>query len=247
MLRTGGAAAALGFLFGSLESSLWGGIYMWVVLYAVGFGAGKLLHKIASHKLGKKVIATMLGGLLAGALLSPAGPSLLGRTAGPNTDELVKSLSDSGDSNFPVHAAKKARKHFPEFAKSFETRTSDQNFLVSTPIRDGDDEETLRLNVDAIDGDEITGRVSYQPEILTNVKEGDVKTIKLNDITDFYYTDADGAEHGNYAINRAETKRVAAALYGYNSNPYRTSGSWMNLLVLAFGIISPVLAVRVRN
>lgn len=248
MVRTGGAAAVLGMIFGFVENSLWGGIYMWLVLYAVGFGAGKVLHKIASHKLGKKVVGTMIGGLLIGAMLSPAGNVLLGRS--PNLTAAVdaaQSLSASaGDPEFIANAAIKAKKHFPEFETAFETSKPGQHFSIKAPFEEGEEIEHLWLTVDGIVGETITGRIASEPELLDNVKEGDVRTVNVKDIDDFNYTDEEDVPHGNYSINRAAMKKVSATLAGY-SNPYRTSSCWLNLLILAFGIISPVLAVKVRN
>lgn len=240
MLRTGAAAAVLGFIFGFVEGSIWGGIYMWVVLYAIGFAAGKVLHKIAAHKLGKKVVATILGGFVVGAMLSPAGEILLGKNF---MSTAFYGTSLENDPEFIANAAIKAKKHFPEFEKAFREQLTGQRFLVKAPFEDGDEIEHLWLHVDGIDGERISGRLVSDPEEIGNVHQGDKKTVNLSSIDDFSYTDQDEIAHGSFSVDRnANRKRLS----GYN-NPFRTSSCWVHLLVLAFGIVSPVLAVKIRN
>ena len=74
LARTGVVALIVGFVFGSVQSSMMMGysIFSWLILVAVGIGVGKLLHRIAGYKLGTKIIATVAGALLVGLLLSPA-------------------------------------------------------------------------------------------------------------------------------------------------------------------------------
>lgn len=71
--RTALAALVLGVVFGQVESSsgVGCGIYAWMILYAVSFGAGKILHRISGHKLGGRIIAAVAVGLVAGLTLSP--------------------------------------------------------------------------------------------------------------------------------------------------------------------------------
>ncbi len=247
MARTAGAAAVVGYIFGYVENSLWGGFYMWLVVYAVGFAIGKAIHKVAAHKLGKKVVATILGGLLIGALLSPASDALLGRNSGMTAAiEAAQGMSEASNPELIANAAIKARKHFPEFEKAFKAQTTDQYFLVKAPFEEGEEIEHLWLHVDGIDGEKISGRVASQPLTLENVKANDKKQISIKDIDDFRYNDEEGEEHGNFSINRAAQQQLTSALEKYN-NPFQTSSCWMHLLILAFGMISPVIAVKVRN
>lgn len=226
---------------------MWGGFYMWLVVYAVGFAIGKAIHKVAAHKLGKKVVATILGGLLIGAFLSPASDALLGRNSSMTAAiQAAQGMSAANNPEAIANAAIKARKHFPEFEKAFKAQTTDQYFLVKAPFEEGEEIEHLWLHVDGIDNNKISGRVATQPLILENVKGNDKKQISITDIDDFRYNDQDGVEHGNFSVDRASQEEMAAALEKYN-NPFQTSSCWMHLLILAFGIISPVIAVKVRN
>ncbi len=52
-------------------------IFSWLILVAVGIGVGRLLHRVASYKLGAKIIAAVVAGLLVGLLLSPARDTTL--------------------------------------------------------------------------------------------------------------------------------------------------------------------------
>ncbi len=52
-------------------------IFSWLILLAVGIGVGKMLHRVASYKLGTKIIAAVVAGLLVGLLLSPARDTTL--------------------------------------------------------------------------------------------------------------------------------------------------------------------------
>ncbi len=241
MMRTAAAAAVVGFAFGYGQNLLWGGFYIWIVLYFLGFAVGKVLHKLASHKLGKKVVATILGGLLVGAMLSPARDALLGR----NTAAEAMAAFKNDPSNSLTSSAVKAKKHFPKFAQAFKDRGNNKTFSILAPFKEGNAEDHLWLAVDEIDGDKITGRVTGNP-ILTDVERGDVKSANIQDIEDFRYIDEDGNQQGFYSI-RHEVADIAAE-YGeeYDSSP-QTSSTWMSLLVLAFGLISPVLSVKVRN
>lgn len=77
--KTGAGAIAVGFGYGFMQAFLFGGFFIWIVVYAIGFAVGTFLHKLAEYKLGSKVIATILGGILVGMILSPARDSMIGK------------------------------------------------------------------------------------------------------------------------------------------------------------------------
>ncbi len=76
LVRTGVAALAAGYAFGSAQAYVLGfSFYSWIVLAVIGFGVGRLLHRIASYKIGMKIVAAVVAGLVVGLLLSPARDS----------------------------------------------------------------------------------------------------------------------------------------------------------------------------
>lgn len=78
LVRTGLAALVAGFAFGSAQIYVLGfSFYSWIVLALVGLGVGRLLHRIASYKIGSKIVAAVVAGLLVGLLLSPARDSTI--------------------------------------------------------------------------------------------------------------------------------------------------------------------------
>ncbi|MBS1953184.1 MAG: B-box zinc finger protein [Cyanobacteria bacterium SZAS-4] len=73
LIRTGLAAVVAGFAFGSAQIYMLGfSFYAWIVLAVVGFGVGRVLHRIASYKIGVKIAGAVAAGLVVGLLLSPA-------------------------------------------------------------------------------------------------------------------------------------------------------------------------------
>lgn len=74
LIRTAIASLPIGYGFGSLETRLLSFSYtiiVWALLYLGGMVIGKVLHRVAAHKLGPSVVATVLAALLIGILLSP--------------------------------------------------------------------------------------------------------------------------------------------------------------------------------
>ena len=61
-----------GYLYGYVEPKLPGmGIYGYLIQFVLAYALGKLAHRAASYKLGAKIIATALVGLLIGLALGP--------------------------------------------------------------------------------------------------------------------------------------------------------------------------------
>jgi hypothetical protein len=77
--RAAVVAAAIGYAFGMFEEQLssMGGIYTIVMIFFVGWGVGKILHKVAQYKLGTKIILAVAAGLVVGYLLSPIRDQIL--------------------------------------------------------------------------------------------------------------------------------------------------------------------------
>lgn len=74
LMRLGLAMATLGFAYGYLARHLLYmplGFYGYVVEFFVFFGLGKVMHRVASYKLGGKILATAVLGLAAGLAIGP--------------------------------------------------------------------------------------------------------------------------------------------------------------------------------
>lgn len=89
MARTVLACIALGSIYGFvLPGGM--GILGFVITYFVGALCGKVVHKIAGYKLGKKVVVSIVAGLLIGMILSPISAILFSEIsvlfAGPKVD-----------------------------------------------------------------------------------------------------------------------------------------------------------------
>jgi hypothetical protein len=80
LAKTAVVAAGIGYAFGLFEEQLSsiGGIYAIVMIFFVGWGIGKVLHRVAQHKLGPKIILGVIVGLLVGYLVSPIRDQIFG-------------------------------------------------------------------------------------------------------------------------------------------------------------------------
>ena len=236
MLRTGAAAAALGFAYGFFYESLMGGFYIWFLVYIGGVFAGKFLHKLANHKYGKTVIATIASGIIIGAFLSPAQDSMLGKP----TDSSFMGLKVNEEeliANAPVIA----KKRFPEFEQQFKASGKAETFSVKAPFEENGAIDHMWIKVSGIDGKKINGTIQGLSPKLPNLKAGSDVTVESDQIEDWLYT-RNGEEVGNFGIGmverlkrRGETEWMGAGWV------------WINIAILIAGAISPVLAVRIKN
>lgn len=251
MLRTFGASALVGLVFGFLSIALWGGFYMWFVLYGGGFLVGKFLHKVASHKLGPKVVATIALGLFLGVVVSPAREPMLGFA--DTTSGAASVYNDDDDEPMMpavnlADAAHKARKRLPEFEKAFQERTPKQKFSIKAPFDSGEEVEHLWLDVDRVSEKYINGKVATQPSKV-RAELGEEFSIEKSEVEDWMYEDVNGKRVGGFAmdaaIKREPVKVPVANRRAYS--PYRSSSVWVSFLIFLAGVLSPIFAVRTRN
>lgn len=236
MLRTGAGAAALGFAYGFFYESLMGGFYIWFLVYIAGVFAGKFLHKLANHKYGKTVIATIASGIIIGAFLSPAQESMLGK---PTDSSFMGLKVDEEEmiANAPVIA----RKRFPEFEQQFKENGKKETFSVKAPFEENGAIDHMWIKVTGIDGKKIEGTIQGVSSNLPNLKAGSNVSVEADQIEDWLYT-RDGEGIGNFGLGlverlkqRGETQWMGAGWV------------WINIAILIAGAISPVLAVRIKN
>jgi uncharacterized protein YegJ (DUF2314 family) len=251
IVKTGLGSMAVGFGYGCIQSALFGGFFMWFVIYGLGYAIGRGLHKLANHKLGYKVIATIVSGMLIGALLSPARDAMLGRAV---TFDAIKFADEDSDINIDVStpegikaayadAHSQAKLGFPKFEAAFKEHLGD-GFKGRTLIKDGAQSEHLWFNVESIDGQKITGRLANKPLELTNIKKGAPVSIELNQLEDWYYVDQDDREVGGFtqAVQAKQLMRV-----GDGVGMLTTGSFWLTFAILMAGVLSPILRVRIRN
>lgn len=243
LLQTLLAAGVVGFAYGSIHNFLFGGFFIWFLIYGVGFLVGRGLHKVANHKLGGKIIATVVSGLLIGALASPARDVMLGQSAsfGFDDDDDFVSMPKSGDDSVAA-AEETARMSFPNFEKAFKSQEGD-DFKGRTLFKDGDLVEHLWFNVESIENGKLTGRLANKPAELVNIRKGAPVSITVNQLEDWHYVNQDDVEVGNFTT-RAQ-RRAAHQNNGFGM--FTTGSFWMTFGIFIAGVLSPILRVRMRN
>jgi uncharacterized protein YegJ (DUF2314 family) len=85
-----------------------------------------------------------------------------------------------------IAAVAEARRRWPEFAAAFQAReTANEAFIVKARFADGENEEFMWVQVQKLEGNSIIGELGNSPAALTNVKEGDIVTVPLEDLNDW--------------------------------------------------------------
>lgn len=237
MFRTAAGALAVGVGFGCFYQFFHGGFYIWFLVYFLGCLIGKGLHKLANYKLGKRVLATMIGGIVVGALLSPAQGELFGNP------------SDSGFMGIKVdrdsvveQAPELARNRFPQFKEQFRNKSPQDVFTVKAPIEDSGAIEHLWFIVSKIEDKTITGNLTTAPKKLTNLKAGTEVATTVDKLDDWMYSH-DGEDIGYFGMDPDERMKKYGGDYGWMTQGW----VWINLAIMIAGVISPVLAIRLKN
>lgn len=85
-----------------------------------------------------------------------------------------------------IAAEKTAHKRWPEFVEAMKNRTPNTAYAVKSGFktRDGGVEH-MWIQVQSIDGDRITGKLDNIPQGDVAVKQGDIVTIDLQEMTDW--------------------------------------------------------------
>ena len=237
MLRTAAGAIAIGFAFGCFYKFFSGGFYIWFLVYFLGVLLGRGLHRLANYKLGKRVLATMIVGVIAGALISPAQ----GEMFGVPSDSSFMGIKIDKES-IKEQAPAIARSRFAEFEKAFRNKSPQDSFSVQAPVDDGGMVEHLWIKVNEIEDSTITGTLANSSKKLPNLKVGTQVTTQSAKIDDWFYSH-DGIDVGFFGMDPDE--RVSK--YGSDFGLMTQGWIWINLAIMLAGVISPVLAIRLKN
>jgi len=79
--------------------------YSWIILALIGVGVSRVLHRIASYKIGTKIAAAVVGGLVVGLLLSPARDSTIAYLSALNQPGSVEAGANPTASLLTTHLA----------------------------------------------------------------------------------------------------------------------------------------------
>lgn len=269
LLRTAGAALVLGFAFGHILPFIgFMGFWSWLVLYLVGAFIGKLMHKVAAHKLAQKILVAIAGGMIVGALASPARAELIGMLymqpgsqpgprpvqAGASKENKRGVKSRSASDPRLAAAALQARSQWPDFVGAFRNKAKGQNFAVKVPFVDGDDVEHMWVEVEEINGDTIKGTLANDPALVHNYKSGQTVEVSAKNLDDWIFS------NGRQQIGGFSTKILSGyedaedyedyntyAKMAHYASPFTCFSAWASLLAFTLGVVSPIMAVRIRK
>jgi len=118
-----------------------------------------------------------------------AGPDPLGVFADSRRPAPVVSVPD--DDPEMAAAAAEARRRWGEFVVAFEARQPGWHFSVKVPISDGETMEYMWVDVTAIEGERIRGRLGNDPVSVQGVQLGDPVDANLKDLNDWTYSDGE--------------------------------------------------------
>ncbi|HOF87107.1 MAG TPA: DUF2314 domain-containing protein [Armatimonadota bacterium] len=100
----------------------------------------------------------------------------------------VPILSVAADDPAMTAAIAEARRRWPEFVAAFTARAAEtQGFHVKAAFTHGDATEHIWVEVDAIDGETITGSVGNDPENIPGLQYHDRVTVTVERISDWLY------------------------------------------------------------
>lgn len=93
-------------------------------------------------------------------------------------------------------AIEKARVRWPEFLTTFAARTGQEQgpFIVKMRFGAGDKAEHMWVEVQSIDGDQITGTLMNEPFYLARPRKGQTVTRPQSEVSDWAYPTGDGVE-----------------------------------------------------
>lgn len=134
------------------------------------------------------------------------------------SDDPLKELQESltvpiievADDNPEMRQAQeKARQEWPRFVEAFETKNG-ETFSIKAPVTHGDVTEFIWIEVTAIEGDRIYGKLANEPFQLGPLKIGSKVVIEAASLNDWFFQDARGQIQGAFtlkAIKNAAKKR----------------------------------------
>lgn len=254
-IRTFAAACVVGALFGWWESLGAGaGIFGWFLLYFVGLLVGKVLHKIAAHKMGRKIVTCVICGLIVGAALPMHAQLLrafdLNQSRAGCADDQPEATAGAAQAEStppPLRikgnqssepGIKSKNDKWQAFSTAFGAlQQSTSNIcLVKVPITESDVTENIWVAVSKIDGDTVTGTVYGQPKALASTQFGAPVQFKGGMVEDWKVVEkAKATADTNATADVADTRRSLTTTY------YLMSFVWEIIAFILFsvGVLTP--------
>ncbi len=123
-----------------------------------------------------------------------------GETSGTEGGEPKWNISRRASDDPEIAAAKsEAQKHWHMFRDKFASAQSKSQFSIKVPFSEGGQTEHMWLEVNSIDGEEISGTLSNTPDVLKNMREGQIIKVPRSEIEDWSYP-AEGKQIGGWSI-----------------------------------------------
>jgi uncharacterized protein YegJ (DUF2314 family) len=262
VIRTVAAAAVIGYAFGFLQMSSMG-FYGFFIMYAVGLLVGNVLHRVAGFKMGPKIIATVIAGVICGAALSPmfqtsARPKAIYSTAiNPAVVDRMTTGTVAGGSGLGVAASRadgslraellevaakqKCQQQWTTFENAFQAKAG-SNFRIKVPVKEDVSAESVWLDVTGIKSDEVSGKVISDPARLKNLKQGDNLNVQKKDVQDWVYFNGE-LYAGGFTIPREVSPYAMAAMGDPYANSSFGMGGVINLIIFLLGILTPITGI----
>jgi len=114
-----------------------------------------------------------------------------------------------------LRAQEEARRTWPQFVAAFEQKRGSA-FSIKAPLGEGENCEFIWVQVEAIEGDWIYGKLANPPVFQENLALGSQVHVHLDHLNDWLYLDENGKPVGGYTI------RVLAKLSGYTPPGFET-------------------------
>lgn len=238
-------AAVIGAAFGVLQGLVpGGGFWMWFIVYALGVGAGNIIHKVVGFKVGTKVMATATVGVLIGwaavmhygANFDPVEQALM---QVPVQQEMAKKWRYAAIAVFknpdpedyqqdPAMITARAQQQLPELVAAF-NRHDECFVLVRTT--DGDKQGTYHwLRVVESGNDHF--------KAVRSISDQKGQTVANNDVLDWQYISPKiGVQSGGFqSVHENPNTAMVAANSTYRSS--RLSWGLVDAVIFLAGIIT---------
>lgn len=256
--KTLAASIVVGCVFGFLNTSMMG-FYGYFILYAVGILVGNAIHRVSGYKMGPKISATVLVGVLVGTVLSPMYMRMSGSssssvraayTAAMPAGAGMTAVEDTSlrGELIMLAAKQKAQKSWDAFEDAYQSKIGDA-YRVRVPASQGKVRENVWLEVTSIDGDDVTGTIVSNPLKLKTLKAKDSLTVPKKDVGDWFYERGQQSLGGFTFQNQAAAAAAASAAeyanYGYDGMSGAGSGFGciINLITFLLGIFTPIFGI----
>ncbi len=107
-----------------------------------------------------------------------------------------------------IEAVAKAKETWPQFVSAFESRAG-EHLSIKAPLRHEEHVEFIWIEVTAMEGDHVFGKLANEPNHLGNLKLGSKVRVPVSDVNDWCYVDAQGKFQGGFSLAaiKAATER----------------------------------------